>query len=158
MSINPRDYDLNELRKLARQRGDATNGDDADIGLSAVPSDEGIAAGSSFRSGLYRELLPLEAGADDLSKPYLSTLPEHYAGEHLIFEWLEFLLLHAGYQGATEALNYYESVGWLTEDATKDLEDYLLGIDDHGANEDNDLDIDDHMLSLVYIAKLAAMH
>jgi flagellar protein FlaE len=159
MSINPRDYDLNELRKLARQRGDATNGDeDADIGLSAAPREESIAAGTSFRSGLYRELLPLEAGADDLSKPYLATLPEHYAGEHLIFEWLEFLLLNAGYQGATEALTYYESVGWLTEDATKDLEDYLLGIDDHGATEDNDLDIDDHMLSLVYVAKLAAMH
>jgi len=159
MSINPRDYDLNELRKMARQRGESTNGEegDADIGLSALPTDEGLSAGNSFRSGLYRELLPLEAGADDLSKPYLTGLPEEYVGEHLIFEWLEFLLLHAGYQGATEALSYYESVGWLTEAAKDDLSDYLLGIDDHGANEDNDLDIDDHMLSLVYVAKLASM-
>jgi flagellar protein FlaE len=158
MSINPRDYDLDELRKMARERGGSTNGEgDADIGISAMPTDEGLAAGNSFRAGLYRELLPLQAGADDAEKPYLTSLPEEYVGEHLIFEWLEFLLLHAGYQGATSALDYYASVGWLTEDVESGLQDYLLGIDDAGANEGNALEIDDHMLSLVYIAKLASM-
>lgn len=166
MSINPRDYDLDELRKMARERGGktdsgGTNGDvdEADIGLgSDVPSgDEGMGqAGGSFRAGLYRELLPLEAGSD-AEKPYLDTLPEHYAGEHLIFEWLEFLLLHAGYQGAMEALDYYESVGWITEDCEGSLHDYLLGLDESAGNDPNDLDIDDHLLSLVYIAKLASM-
>jgi flagellar protein FlaE len=159
MSLNPREYDLEELRKMARERGGPTaEGDgDADIGLSAVPTEEGVAAGSSFRSGLYRELLPLQAGADDDEKPYLTTLPEEYVGEHLIFEWLEFLLLHTGYQGATEALSFYESVGWITETVEDDLGDYLLGMDDQAATEENDLDIDDHLLSLVYVAKLASM-
>lgn len=152
MSINPRDYDLAELRKLARKRGGPAEGDE-DIGLSAVAADESFAAGNSFRAGLYRELLPLEAD----EKPYLAGLPEEYVGEHLVFEWLEFLLLHAGYQGATDALSYYESVGWITEDVEGDLGDYLLGIDDHGAPGQDDLDIDDHMLSLVYVAKLASM-
>jgi len=161
MSINPRDYDLDELRKMARERGGQAGGEgnDGDFGLSGLERgpEEGPAAGTSFRAGLYRELMPLEAGADDLSKPYLRALPEHYAGEHLVFEWLEFLLLHAGFHGATEALDYYESVGWLTEDVEADLADYLRGIDDTAANSENDLDIDDHMLSLVYIAKLASM-
>lgn len=159
MSINPRNYDLDELRRMARERGGpAADGDgDADIGLSAVPTDEGIAAGNSFRAGLYRELMPLQAGADDAEKPYLTGLPEAYVGEHLIFEWLEFLLLHSGYQGASEALSFYEAVGWITEGVEDDLGDYLLGIDDQAATEDNDLDIDDHMLSLVYVAKLASM-
>jgi flagellar protein FlaE len=157
MSINPRDYDLDELRKMARKRGGQTNGGDAgpDIDLGTV-GEEDVTAGSSFRAGFYRELLPLEAGTET-AKPYLRALPEHYAGEHLVFEWLEFLLLHAGYQGATEALSYYESVGWLTEAAESDLQDYLLGMDDAGAAEATDLDIDDHMLSLVYVAKLASM-
>jgi flagellar protein FlaE len=156
--MNPRDYDIGELRKLAREGGEAANGEnDADIGLSAVPTGEGLSAGNSFRAGLSRELLPLQAGADDAEKPYLEGLPEAYVGEHLVFEWLEFLLLHAGYQGATEALSYYESVGWLTEAAESDLQDYLLGMDDAGAAEASDLDIDDHMLSLVYVAKLASM-
>lgn len=156
MSMNPRDYDLGELRKMARERGRADGETDPEIGLSAVPTDETVAPGSAFRAGLYRELLPLSAAMDD-EKPYLATLPEHYAAEHLVFEWLEFLLLHAGFKGASEALSYYESVGWLTGDVADDLEDYLLGIDDRAANDDNDLDIDDHLLSLVYVAKLATM-
>jgi flagellar protein FlaE len=161
MSINPRDYDLDELRKMARERGGQAGdaeGADPDIGLGSVDAGEDVPAGNSFRAGLYRELLPLEAGADDAAKPYLATLPEHYAGEHLVFEWLEFLLLHAGYKGAADALDYYESVGWITETVESDLGDYLLGIDDKAANDGNDLDIDDHLLSLVYVAKLASMN
>lgn len=162
MSINPRDYDLNELRRMAREHGGKTNGGEvgeADIGgLGRMDERQDSAtAGGSFRAGLYRELLPLEAGSGETTKPYLQGLPEHYAGEHLVFEWLEFLFLHAGYQGATEALDYYESVGWITEDVEAALGDYLLGIEDTAASETNDLDVDDHMLSLVYIAKLASM-
>jgi flagellar protein FlaE len=162
MSINPRDYDLDELRKMARKRGGQTNGggevEEPDLGLGSMgESEEASPASGSFREGLYRELLPLEAGSGQTTKPYLEGLPEHYAGENLIFEWLEFLLLHAGYQGATEALDYYESIGWLTADVESTLGDYLLGIDGQGANEGNELDIDDHMLSLVYVAKLSAM-
>ncbi len=168
MSINPRDYDLDELRKMARKRGGQTNGgggggggggvEESDIGLGSMGGTEPEpSTGGSFREGLYRELLPLEAGSGQTTKPYLDGLPEHYAGENLIFEWLEFLLLHAGYQGAIEALDYYESVGWITEQAESELSDYLLGMDDQGANDGNSLDVDDHLLSLVYIAKLESM-
>lgn len=157
MSMNPRDYDLDELRKMARERGRADGDGDSEIGLSAIPTEETVASPNSFRAGLYRELLPLSAAMDDGEKPYLATLPEHYAAEHLIFEWLEFLLLHAGFKGATEAIAYYEDVGWLTADVADDLEDYLLGIDDRTANDENDLEMDDHLLSLVYVAKLATM-
>lgn len=160
MSINPRDYDLDELRRMARKRGGQTNGgdvEDADIDLGSVSSSERSTGGdSSFRAGLYRELLPLEAGSE-AEKPYLSGMPEHYAGEHLVFEWLEFLLMHAGYQGATEAIGYYESVGWITGDVESTLRDYMLGLDDQAPSDPADLDVDDHLLSLVYIAKLASM-
>ena len=66
--------------------------------------------------------------------------------------------MHSGYQGADEALAYYESIDWLTETARSDLSDYLLGIDEAATNDGNDLSVDDHMLSLVYIAKLTSMH
>lgn len=161
MSINPRDYDLDELRKMARERDREPDGDGVDepgIGLDdSFPSpSEGSGVDSSFRAGLYRKLLPLEAG-NDASKPYLASLPEHYAGEHLIFEWLEFLLLHAGYQGTMEALDYYESVDWITEDCESTLNDYMLGLGEQPSNDGTDLEMDDHLLSLVYIAKLASM-
>jgi flagellar protein FlaE len=165
MSINPRDYDLDELRKMARERGGKPSGsdvddpvDETDIGLgSTSPPEEEIGGTSSFRAGLYRELLPLEAGSD-ADKPYLHALPETYAGEHLIFEWIEFLLLHAGYKGAMEALDYYESVDWITEHCESELNDYMIGLDEQAGTADpNELDVDDHLLSLVYIAKLASM-
>jgi len=34
---------------------------------------------------------------------------------------------------------------------------YLRGIDESGTNDGNSLDVDDHMLSLVYVAKLHSM-
>jgi flagellar protein FlaE len=169
MTINPRDYDLDELRKMARERGDeprspsVNEGSEESAGPDMAggrsPLDEGGASPSRdrFESGLYRELLPLEAGADGLQKPYLAALPETYAAEFVVFEWLEFLLGNFGFKGANEALQYYESVGWITEDVESTLHDYLLGIEDRSGVEQYDLDTDDHKLSLVYIARLVSM-
>ncbi len=164
MTINPRDYDLDELRKMARQRDDRDNGlaDDEDVpdpsnlDIGLEDAEEEMLAGSSFRSGLYRELLPF-LGGETAEKPYLAALPENYAAEFVVFEWLEFLLMHSGYQGADEALDYYESIDWITEDVQATLSDYLLGIDESATNDDNTLSVDDHLLSLVYVAKLSAM-
>ena len=159
MTINPRDYDLDELRKMARQQrpkdlGPETDTDPANLDVG-FEGDEDAAAGSSFRAGLYRELLPFLG--DGVDKPYLRGLPETYAAEFVVFEWLEFLLMHSGYQGATDALDYYESIDWITEAVQSDLAEYLRGIDEAGTNDDNELDVDDHMLSLVYVAKLRSM-
>lgn len=159
MSINPRDYDLDELRKMARERGGQTGGetDQSDIDVGSLGRQEQTRTKpSSFRSSIYRELLPLEAGSD-AEKPYLDSLPEHYAGEHLIFEWLEFLLLHAGYKGTMDALRYYESVDWITDDTRSTLHEYTLGLEADATNDPATLDVDDHLLSLVYIGKLEAM-
>jgi len=161
MTINPRDYDLDELREMARKRGESANGlgdgeevpDPSNLDIGLEEADDDVPAGNSFRAGLYRELLPF-LGGEAAEKPYLATLPENYAAEFVIFEWLEFLLMHSGYQGADEALEYYESIDWITEDVRAALSDYLLGIDEPATNDDNDLSVDDHMLSLVYVAKL----
>ena len=158
MTMNPRDYDLDELRKMARKQGGDNGTRDADFDpeeLDVSIGDDEVTAGSSYRAGLYRELLPF-LGSDGFEKPYLRTLPETYAAEYVVFEWLEFLLMHSGYQGASDALDYYESIDWLAEDAQSDLEEYLRGIDESTAG-DSDLDVDDHLLSLLYVAKLHAM-
>lgn len=159
MTINPRDYDLDELRKMARQQrpnglGEGDELDPTDLEV-AFEGEENVAAGSSFRAGLYRELLPFLG--DGIEKPYLEDLPQMYAAEFVVFEWLEFLLMHSGYQGASDALDYYEATDWITEDVQSHLSEYLRGIDEAGSNDGNDLDVDDHMLSLVYIAKLSSM-
>ncbi|MFB6311979.1 MAG: FlaD/FlaE family flagellar protein [Salinirussus sp.] len=149
MSIDPRDATLTDLRQLAAEREATGNGD----GELRMPGTETTAA--PLRDGLYRELAPLGVGAGGLEKPYLPALPEAYIGEQFVFEWLEFLQQTAGYQGAAEALSYYESIGWLTPAVTRQLQDYMLGVE--GSAGGDDLDIDDHLLSLAYIAKLASM-
>lgn len=158
MTLNPRDYDLDELRRLARER-DRMDGDAedpiGDIDVAVGESDRGGAATESFRAGLYRELLPFVEGT--VEKPYLATLPAAYGAEFLIFEWLDFLLLHAGYRGAESALEYYVDVDWLTDDVADDLSTYLVGLDEEGTGDMDALDVEDHLLSLVYIAKLRAM-
>lgn len=171
MTINPKDYDLDELRKMARKRGsrravseeqegvpDPEPEPEPDLDWGAPDDDENVMGDDAFRARLYRELMPLTAGSNEVSKPYLASLPETESAEFLIFEWLEFLLLHGGFRGAQEALTYYESIEWITEDVNSTLGDYLLGIEDVGTNSGTDLDVDDHLLSMVYIAKLAAMH
>lgn len=171
MTINPRDYDLDELRKMARGQSEGPRSPPAtedDNGREPPELDEwgtvepelGAPDGllqDQFDSDIHRELLPLEAGEDDLEKPYLKSLPESYAAEIVIFEWLEFLLEDFGYQGANEALQYYESVGWITDDIQTALNDYLVGIDEPEPNTVQDGDIDSHKLSLVYVARLVSM-
>lgn len=164
MSINPRDYDLDKLRKMARERGGATIpvGDDEDDDPPSAPDFDTVGLSGdvlgddAYRSQLYRQLLPLESMAGgDPEKPYLQSLPETYAGELVVFEWLSYLLEKAGFRGATEAIDYYVEVEWITDDVGDELEDYLLGLEERSA--DGDLTIDDHLLSLVHIGKLASM-
>jgi len=171
MTINPRDYDLDELRKMARGQSEGPRSppaSDEDDGAEPPELDgwgtpepelgapEGLLQ-EQFDSDIHRELLPLEAGEDELAKPYLDALPESYAAEIVVFEWLDFLLEDFGYQGANEAMQYYESVGWITEDVQTTLNDYLVGINEPDANTVQDGDIDSHKLSLVYVARLVSM-
>jgi len=169
MTINPRDYDLEELRKMARQDGppdgprDApANGasggaEDRRVGEASGASDGGPLGGlgaAGDRSELYRELLPFLH--DETDKPYLDALPETYAAELIVFEWLEYLTGNAGYHGAVDALDYYASLEWITDDVRAALSDYLLGVAESQTGE-GDLDVDEHLVSLVYVAKLTAM-
>lgn len=156
MPINPRDYDLNHLREMADGPDDDRPVEEAGRNGKPDPLDAMPDAPEreSFRGSLYRELMPLDR--DDTSKPYLSGLPEVQSAEFLIFEWLEYLLLHGGYRGAMEALTYYDDVEWITADVRSELNEYLMGIDEP-PHDGESLDVDDHLLSLVYVVKLSAM-
>jgi len=159
VSPTPREHDLADLRRLAREGPTGTGGApatgaglDLDPGGSQAVSPGGAGDRSAFRAGLYRELLPLEASAA-AEKPYLRQLPEAVAAEYLLFEWIEHLL-GGGVREATEALDYYESIGWIGPAVRRDLDDYLRGVE--AGDGDGRLAVDDHMLSLVYVAKLSS--
>ena len=114
-------------------------------------------AGEALRQNQLEQLLVHEtAAAEGLSKPYLGSLPDAYAAERLVFDWLEFLVLKGGFKRTMDALRYYHTVEWLTEDVESELQDYLVGFSGEVTNT-TEYDVDDHHLSLVYIARLASM-
>ena len=115
-------------------------------------------AGEALRQNQLEQLLVHETAAGDggLTKPYLGSLPDAYVAERLVFDWLEFLVLKGGYKRTMDALRYYHTVEWLTEDVEAELQDYLVGFSGE-VSETTEYDVDDHHLSLVYIARLASM-
>jgi len=99
----------------------------------------------------------LQSMSDDVGgKPYAEELPGDYGAGTVIFEWLDYFLSKTGLKPTIEALRYYESMESISLEAREDLEGYLLELD---APEESraDLDVDDHSLSLVYVAQLAGM-
>ena len=84
-------------------------------------------------------------------KPYIATLPEGFAADLIVVEWLEFLVSEAGIREASKALNYYESVGWISEDVAAEMDEYLRGFTETGRGS---LVIDHHKQSLEYITQL----
>ena len=113
--------------------------------------------GKALRENQLEQLLVHETAASgELSKPYLTSLPDAYAAERLIFDWLEFLVLKGGYKRTMDALRYYHTVGWLTDDVEVELRDYLVGFSGEVSDTET-YDVADHHLSLVYIARLASM-
>lgn len=91
----------------------------------------------------------------DVERPYLTRLPDGYGAQVEIFEWLERLLETCGSENAQDALAYYESVGWLSEDSREALEDFVEGLTAAEPPDPRQLDVDDHRESLRYVARLA---
>jgi flagellar protein FlaE len=155
MTIDPHEYDLNELRgeippdPLQSMHDGSENS--AENGSVRSPREQ-------LTSGQYRELFLLEStrGEGDLSKPYLGEIPDSYGGEILVFEWLEFMLEKVGYKGTMDALRYYESINWVSERAESLLQEYAAGCSVVSETDSESLSRDDHLLSLVYIARLGA--
>ena len=103
-----------------------------------------------------RQLLMYQSSSGDLGKPYLTGLPQTYAAELVVFDWLSYLLDAVGFRGAVETLRYYRSIEWVSDGVERELNEYLLGFagDDDG---DDDGPVD-HRRSLVFLAQLVSLH
>lgn len=154
MTINPRDTDPDD-RRTARE---AADGRDVEALRSRIAGSK--TASASVASDQVKELLLLESGTDpaDLERPFLTAIPDQYAGRLTLFEWLEFVLGHAGVRRTLEAIEYYANIGWIAEDVADDLRDHVRAFRDVARSTDTrDLETADHVLSLVYVARLASL-
>lgn len=104
-----------------------------------------------------------DLSAEELEKPYLESLPDGYAADAVVLEWLDWLVSAADGETAAHAIGYYESIGWLTDDARDELLGYLEGLGAPGtvdgtasvAEPPAALDLQDHLRSLQYVTELA---
>ncbi len=148
--IDPIEYDVAELRELARVRGDRYVADEflwTELPESFVPADEAEYDRPSTWTG----------SLDERQKPYLRSIPDDEEGQVIAREWVEGLVDRAGSDAAVEALAYYESVGWITEAVREELEGYLLAVGYRSGGSLGDLTRADHVESLARTARLAQL-
>jgi len=155
MTLNPREYDPEELRSAARKDDDENIRE-----LKKRLSEHEHETAEAVRSGQLKQLLFMHSSASEqrLERPYLESMPGKYAAEITLFEWLEFLLERGGVKRSLQALDYYENVGWIGEEASEKLRNHVRGFAGPADEEKHtDLEMADHVLSLVFIARLASM-
>jgi flagellar protein FlaE len=106
-----------------------------------------------------KELVLLEAGTDpeDLERPYLEGLPDQYAARLTLFEWLQFALDRGGTEHTLVAIDYYREIGWVDEEAADSLRDHVRVFQDGADGSGEPFGTADHLVSLVYVARLASM-
>lgn len=93
------------------------------------------------------------------SKPYLAALPNGYAADLVVMEWLEFLVTEFGPADAVRTVTYYGDIGWISESVEEDLLAYAGGFADvdemdPGETGPATLTIDDHIRSLTFLSQL----
>lgn len=175
MAIDPRNYDLDELRAASvgqpsfgerdewAEAGASSGATKAKAGANENATEEQKdlaeadrpAAAVAFETAVARDLATMDGS--DVERPYLSTLPASLTAEVLIFEWLDFLVMQADRESVADAFDFYERVGWLGGDAAAMLDEYLSGLGDSRAEMAGGLDADDHRVSLHYVARLASI-
>ncbi|MFU8867497.1 FlaD/FlaE family flagellar protein [Natronococcus sp.] len=92
-------------------------------------------------------------GADE---PALRELPDTYATDVVVFEWLADLLESGGPRATLEALSYYVEVGWIDEEVRVHLEGVLAGpgLETAAPAGAAELTADDHADSYAYVMQL----
>jgi len=136
-------------RETANGRGHP-NPDQVEAGDRRAEKNRGTAGDYSANAAAFLA----ELSGSQLSKPYLDQLPDAYSAQLEVFEWLERLLESGGHDATLSALEYYESIGWLSDRSRAELEDVVAGL---STNEpaSASLCLDDHRESLLYVARLA---
>ncbi|WP_394738988.1 FlaD/FlaE family flagellar protein [Natronococcus roseus] len=89
-------------------------------------------------------------------EPALRELPDTYATDVVVFEWLADLLEAGGPRATLEALSYYVEVGWIDEEVRVHLEGVLAGpgLEAAAPAGTAELTADDHADSYAYVMQL----
>ncbi|MDG5758811.1 FlaD/FlaE family flagellar protein [Natronococcus sp. A-GB1] len=96
----------------------------------------------------------------DADEPTLQSLPDAYATDVIVFEWLADLLESGGPRATLEALSYYVELGWIDPEVRVQLEAVLSGpgLETEASAKATELTADDHADSYAYVMQLRELH
>ena len=161
MSLNPRRYDVRELRRIADAPRDGADGAPREQALRQPNRNR---AEQAARSTAFTELLQRQrglrlsgggsksAGAGD--RPYLRSIPASPDAEREVGEWLGYLVDVGGHVRSRDALSYSGELGWVAPEAVDALRRRLEGFD--APRHDRPFTPADHRISLVSIVRIAS--
>jgi archaellum component FlaD/FlaE len=159
MSLNPRRYDVRELRRIAGAPRDGGGEAPRERSLRQPNSSR---AEQAARSAAFTELLQRQRGlrlsgggsTDAEDRPYLRAIPASPDAEREVGEWLGYLVDVGGHLRSRDALSYYAELGWVAPDAVDALTRRLEGFD--APRRDRPFTPADHRISLVSIVRIAS--
>lgn len=163
MPVDPRDYDVEELRNTAgelslEEVAAATGPTSRRIDRREDSTGPRTPANVGGDGSIRRELEALERASDGrLERPYLEDLPASYDAEATVIEWMTAMVYTAGLEGTTAALRFYRSVGWIDVGVQDTLLEHAEALADDHDRSSGDLAWADHRVSLSYVARLAAL-
>jgi hypothetical protein len=161
MSLNPRQYDVRELRRIADAPRDGADEAPRERPLRQPNRNR---AEQAARSAAFTELLQRQRGlrlsgggsrpADAEDRPYLRAVPASPDAEREVGEWLGYLVDVGGHLRSRDALSYYAELGWVAPAAVDALTRRLEGFD--APRHDRPFTPADHRISLVSIVRIAS--
>ncbi|WP_418282329.1 FlaD/FlaE family flagellar protein [Halorubrum sp. DTA98] len=154
MTLDPRRYDVRELRSIAGTRRPAADG--APRSRTAREPSR-TRTEQAVRSAAFTELLQRQRGLREVTdgeRPYLSAVPASPGAEHEIGEWLGYLVDVGGHVRSRDALSYYTEIGWIAPAVADAFERRLHGFET--PRHDRPFTPADHRISLVSLVRLAS--
>ncbi|WP_175059414.1 FlaD/FlaE family flagellar protein [Thermococcus sp. 2319x1] len=92
------------------------------------------------------------------SRARLEKLPDDALSTMIALKWLGFLIERAGMQNLENVLEFYYTIGWISEEVLETLLKYANGTRPHQREPnwkpDDKLTIQDHLISLLFIERL----
>ena len=162
MSLDPRTYDVQELRALAgRSRSRAPTSRPEPAGGAETRTQrpparhrsDAAARGNQFKLALAQQR-SLPASPETRGRPFLERLPAGPAAETIVADWLGYLVDGGGRRRAADALAYYLQIGWISPTVESALRDRLVGF--HDPQYARALTVADHRVALVAIQRLVS--
>ena len=92
------------------------------------------------------------------ARPVLESVPDSYAGEVLVMEWLSVLMEGSGPADALRAVGHYEDAGWISREVRDHLVDVIGGptLDVHvDPTQSRESTAEEHAVSYRYLSVLA---